>query len=55
VVLIVINAQLILAIILGLTIPGVFIFGLLFAVLMAVINFIKPPEKVQIRASDAIF
>jgi len=54
VVLIFINFQLIVAIIFALTIPGVFIFGLLFAVLMAAINYVRPPQKVQIRANDAI-
>jgi len=54
VILIIINAQLIMAIILGLIIPGVFIFGLVYALLMAGLNFIKPPQKVQIRRSDAI-
>lgn len=52
--LILINSQLIVAIIFALIVPGVFIFGLLFAVLMAAINYVRPPQKVQIRRSDAI-
>jgi len=54
VILIAINTQLITGIILSLIIPGVFIFGLVYALLMAGLNFIKPPQKVQIRRSDAI-
>ena len=53
-ILIVINAQLIAAIILGLILPGVFIIALAYAVLIICINFVKPPLKVQIRKSDGI-